>query len=150
MPQSFASLHHHLIFSTKNRALLITEELQPRLFEYIGGILRGRGCALVAAGGVADHVHLLVSLDKQISVAEALRIVKANSSRWVHDAYPALSTFAWQAGYGAFAVSHSHLERVKGYLARQAVHHRRVSFQEEFVAFLQRHGIEYDERYLED
>ena len=150
MPQSFACLHHHLIFSTKNRAPLITADLQPRLFEYIGGILRSQGSSLVGAGGMPDHVHLLVSLDRQVSIAETLRVVKANSSRWVHETFPALSGFAWQAGYGAFAVSYSHLERVKAYLSRQAEHHRLVTFQEEFIAFLVRHGIEYDERHIWD
>jgi len=150
MPQSFACLHHHLIFATKNRAPLITEGIQPRLFDYIGGILRAQGCALGAAGGMPDHVHLLVSLDKQVLIAQTLRIVKANSSRWVHETFPGLSGFAWQVGYGAFAVSYSHLGRVKAYLSRQAEHHRRVTFQEEFIAFLQRHEIEYDERYLWD
>ena len=151
MPQSFVSLHQHFVFSTKNRVPLISADVQPRLFEYIGGILRAEGCVLVAAGGMPDHVHLLVSLDKQLSISEALRIIKAGSSRWVHDTFPdVLSGFAWQAGYGAFAVSFSHLDRVKAYLARQAEHHRRVTFQEEFIAFLKRHGIEYDERYLWD
>ena len=97
-----------------------------------------------------DHVHLLVSLDRQVAIADALRIIKANSSRWVHETFPTLSGFAWQAGYGAFAVSYSHLDRVKAYLPRQAQHHRRMTFQEEFLAFLQRHGISYDERYLWD
>jgi REP element-mobilizing transposase RayT len=151
MPQSFVSLHHHLVFSTKNRVPLISAEVQPRLFDYIGGILRAERSVLVAAGGMPDHVHLLVSLDKQLSISEALRIIKASSSRWVHDTLPdALSGFAWQAGYGAFAVSYSHLARVKAYLSRQAEHHRTVTFQEEFIAFLQRHGIGYDERYLWD
>ena len=97
-----------------------------------------------------DHVHLLVSLDRQVSIADALRIIKANSSRWVPETFPTLSGFAWQAGYGAFAVSYSHIDRVKAYLSRQAQHHRRMTFQEEFLAFLQRHGISYDERYLWD
>jgi REP element-mobilizing transposase RayT len=151
MAQSFVSLHHHLIFSTRNRVPLISAEVQPRLFDYIGGILRAEGSVLEAAGGVADHVHLLISLDKQLSISEALRIIKASSSRWVRETFPAsLSTFAWQAGYGAFAVSHSHREKVRAYLSRQAEHHRTITFQEEFVAFLRRHGIAYDERYLWD
>ena len=133
MPQSFACLHHHLIFATKNRAPLITEGIQPRLFDYIGGILRAQGCAMGAAGGMPDHVHLLVSLDKQVSIAQTLRIVKANSSRWVHETFPGLSGFAWHVGYGAFAVSYSHLGRVKAYLSRQAEHHRRVTFQLSFT-----------------
>jgi REP element-mobilizing transposase RayT len=148
MPQSFACLHHHLIFSTKNRAPLIAAEVQPRLFEYIGGILRAEGCALAAAGGMPDHVHLLTSLDRKISIADTMRIVKANSSRWVHETFPALSGFSWQVGYGAFAVSYSHLDRVKRYLSQQATHHQRITFQEEFIAFLQRHQIEFDERDL--
>ena len=151
MPQSFVSLHHHFVFSTRNRVPLISAAIQPRLFEYIGGILRAEGCVLVAAGGMPDHVHLLVSLDKRLSISEVLRIIKAGSSRWVHDTFPdVLSGFAWQTGYGAFAVSFSHLDRVKAYLSRQEEHHRRVTFQEEFIAFLKRHGIEYDERYLWD
>jgi REP element-mobilizing transposase RayT len=151
MPQSFVSLHHHLIFSTKDRVPLISAEVQPRLFEYIGGILRAEGSALEAAGGTADHVHLLVSLDKRMSISEALRIIKAGSSRWIHETFPdSLSGFTWQAGYGAFAVSHSHREKVRAYLSRQAEHHRKVTFQDEFLAFLRRHGIEYDERYLWD
>src|SRR4051812_34897171 len=147
MPQSFACLYYHLIFGTKTRAPLITEGVQLRLYDYIGGILRAEGCVLIAAGGMPDHVHLLVSLDKRVSMSEALRIVKTNSSRWVHETFPGLSGFAWQVGYGAFSVSASHLDAVKGYLSRQAEHHRSVTFQEEFVAFLRRHGIEYDERY---
>jgi REP element-mobilizing transposase RayT len=150
MLQSFACLHHHLIFATKDRAPLITADVQPRLFDYIGGILRSERCALVAAGGMPDHAHLLVSLDRQVSVAETVRIVKANSSRWVYETFPALSGFAWQVGYGASAVSYPHRERVKAYLSRQAEHHRGVTFQEEFIAFLERHGIAYDERYLWD
>jgi REP element-mobilizing transposase RayT len=150
MPQSFASLHCHLVFSTKNRVPLITPPLQPRLFAYCGGILRETGCALVAAGGTPDHVHLLVSLGREVAVAEAVRLVKANSSKWVHETFPDQHAFAWQAGYGAFAVSYSRLGPVKDYLARQAEHHRKKTFQEEFVAFLRRHGIEFDERHLWD
>jgi REP element-mobilizing transposase RayT len=148
MPQSFASLHCHLIFSTKHRAPSITAALQPRLFAYCGGILRDTGTVLVAAGGMPDHVHLLVSLGRDASVAEVMRLVKANSSKWVHETFPEQSGFAWQNGYGAFAVSFSLVDRVRAYLANQAEHHRKVTFQEELVAFLKRHGIAYDERYV--
>jgi REP element-mobilizing transposase RayT len=150
MPQSFACLHHHLIFSTRQREPTLDAELLPRLFQYIGGVLRGEGCVLVAAGGMPDHVHLLASLSREISVAEALRRIKANSSKWIHETEPQRTGFAWQAGYGAFAVSYSHLEQVKAYLARQAEHHRTMTFQEEFRAFLERHQIAFDERYLWD
>ncbi len=150
MPQSFTSLHVHVVFSTKNRAPLITPDLQPRLYEYLGGILRSQGCRLLAAGGTPDHVHLLVSLSKQMSVSEAVRLIKSNASKWVHETFPERRDFAWQAGYGAFSVSFSNLERVKHYLAHQAEHHRTRTFQEEFVALLRRHRIEFDERYLWD
>ena len=148
MPQSFACLHHHVIFSTKNRVPLITAELQPRLYEYLGGILRSSKCRLVAVGGTADHIHLLIDLSRELSMAEAVRLIKSNSCKWIHETFPELRAFAWQAGYGAFAVSYSNLESVKRYLASQAEHHRKTTFQEEFLAFLQRHEIAYDEKYL--
>ena len=121
-----------------------------RLYEYLGGILRGEGGCLVAAGGTADHVHLLCRLDKQTSVAGAVRTIKANSSRWIHQTFPLLRRFAWQVGYGAFAVSYSQLDSVKRYIDGQAEHHRTISFQDEFIAFLRRHDIAFDERYLWD
>jgi REP element-mobilizing transposase RayT len=148
MPQSFASLHCHLIFSTKNRAPLITAELQPRLYAYWGGICKEQGYPLIAAGGTADHAHLLVSMSREVFVAEVVRVLKANSSKWVHETFAERREFGWQNGYAAFAVSFSNIEAVKRYLARQEEHHRKQTFQEEFVAFLRRHHIEYDERYL--
>jgi REP element-mobilizing transposase RayT len=150
MPQSFACLHYHLIFSTKSRAPRIVPDLQPRLYEYLGGILHNHGGVLVAAGGMPDHVHLLVGLSREMAVAEAVRAVKANSSKWIHGTFAEQREFAWQNGYGAFTVSYSHLGQVRQYLAGQAEHHRRMTFQEEFLAFLKRHEIEYDERYIWD
>jgi putative transposase len=148
MPQSFTSLNYHLIFSTKNRLPLITPDLQPRLYAYLGGILRENHSVLLAAGGMPDHVHLLVALHKELAVSVALRLLKANSSKWVHETFPEHRSFAWQTEYGAFTVSYSNLGRVKRYLANQAEHHRVRMFQEEFLAFLKWHGIEYDERYI--
>ncbi len=150
MPQSFTSLHLHIVFSAKRRRKTITADLQPRLFEYLGGILRAEGCVLLAAGGMPDHVHLLISLNKQLAVSELLRTIKANSSKWVHETFPEQRDFAWQSGYGAFAVSVSNLDSVKHYIAHQAEHHRTKTFQEEFIALLHRHNIEFDERYLWD
>jgi putative transposase len=150
MPQSFASLHYHLIFSTKHRAPLLRDEVAERLYPYIGGILRAEQGALVAAGGMPDHVHLLVSLGRESSLSDALRQIKGSSSRWIHDTFPDRRGFAWQSGYAAFAVSYSHVDRVKHYIENQAEHHRTVTFQEEFLAFLRRHEIEFDTRYLWD
>ncbi len=148
MPQSFTCLHYHLIFSTKNRVPAISPDLEPRLYDYIGGILRSEKSTFLAAGGMPDHVHLLCSLSKELAVAEALRLIKANSSKWIHETFPQHGGFAWQAGYGAFAVSYSHLDSVRRYIAGQVEHHRGTTFQEEFLAFLRKHHIEFDERYL--
>jgi REP element-mobilizing transposase RayT len=150
MPQSFASLHVHVVFSTKRREPLITPDLAPRLYDYFGGILRAHGWVLVAAGGMPDHVHLLVSLGREISVAEALRTIKANSSKWIHETFANQRGFAWQAGYGAFAVSNSNVPSVKRYIANQAEHHRVRTYQEEFLALLRRHNLAFDESHLWD
>jgi putative transposase len=148
MPQSLACLNCHIIFSTKNREPLLTHGWTPRLYEYIGGILRTKNCSLLAAGGMADHLHVLVSFGKQISIADVVRDIKSNSSHWIHESFDSLHGFAWQSGYGAFTVSASNLGDVKRYIANQTEHHKMHSFQEEFLAFLERHEIEYDERYL--
>lgn len=150
MPQSFACVHLHVVFSTKQRQRLVTDELQPRLYEYIGGTLRKNGSTLIAAGGMPDHVHLLISLGKKSSISETIRFIKSSSSKWVHDTFPTLQQFAWQSGYGAFAVSYSQLATVRKYVANQHEHHRQLTFQDELKALLQRHHVEYDERYLWD
>jgi REP element-mobilizing transposase RayT len=137
-----------LIWSTKHRQSILSGDIRDRLFQYIGGIIRNDGGKLLAAGGMPDHVHLLADLGKQQSVSDAVRDIKSNSSGWIHQTFPELKLFAWQSGYGAFTVSYSNTETVKHYIANQAEHHRQRTFQEEFVEFLRRHGIEYDERYL--
>jgi REP element-mobilizing transposase RayT len=148
MPQSLASLHVHLVFSTKHREPVITPDLAPRVYGYLGGVARGADSPLVAAGGVADHVHLLVSLGRQTCVADLVRELKSNSSGWVHETFPEHPRFAWQSGYGAFAVSKSNVGAVKAYIARQDEHHRKRTFQDEYREFLRLHELEWDERYL--
>src|SRR5262249_55201997 len=108
MPQSFAAVQIHVVFSTKNREPWITPELAPKLYASVPGLVAGPTGILLAAGGVADHVHLLVTLGRETSVSELVRLVKCNSSKWVHDTFPARREFAWQNGYGAFSVSRSH------------------------------------------
>jgi len=149
MPQSFASLHCHIVFSTKGRRPQISSELQPRLFEYIGGIVRNHSGCLVAAGGVPDHVHLLVSLGRTIAVADMVHLIKSNSSAWMHDDV-GMRDFQWQDGYGAFAVSYSNVSQVRQYLANQEEHHRERTFQDEFRDLLRRHDLTWDERYVWD
>ncbi|MGO9229053.1 MAG: IS200/IS605 family transposase [Bryobacteraceae bacterium] len=148
MAHSFASLLVHVIFSTKDRAPDLSREIADRLFQYVGGIVGERKGVPLIVNGPADHVHLLVSLPTNESVAELLRVVKANSSRWVHEQFPARRRFAWQAGYAAFSVSGSRAADATKYIARQQEHHRRVSFQDELLSLLQKHGIAYDVRDL--
>lgn len=150
MPQSYVSLPIHVIFSTKNRMPLIQAEWEDRLYAYIGGIMREEKCILLASGGVADHVHLLISWSKERSIADVLRLIKTNSSRWVHQTFPNHHDFAWQSGYAAFAVSQSNVNAVKEYIANQKAHHATITFKDEFILFLKRHNIPFDDKYLFD
>jgi putative transposase len=150
VPQSLVCLHVHIVFSTKHREPLITPDLASRLYGYLGGISRGASAPLVAIGGVEDHVHLLVSLGRVWCVADLVRDLKANSSKWVHEEFPERPQFAWQAGYGAFAVSKSNVEAVKAYIERQEERHKKQSFQDEYREVLGAHEIERDERYVWD
>jgi len=148
MAHSFASLLVHAIFSTKNRAPDLSPEIAGRLFPYMGGIVNERKGVPLIINGPADHVHLLLSLPTNESIAELLRVVKANSSRCVHEQFPSKKRFGWQAGYAAFTVSGSRTAEVRDYIAGQRAHHRKMSFQEELLTFLQKHGITYDVRDL--
>lgn len=150
VPQSLISLNVHVVFSTKHREPFIDRDLAPRLYAYVGGIVRNTGSVLLAVGGIEDHVHLLVSLGRRVCIADLVRDVKSNSSGWVHETFPDRSAFAWQSGYGAFGTSLSLLDRVRAYIADQEEHHKRESFQDEFRTFLTRHGLEWDERYVWD
>ncbi|MGO9242416.1 MAG: IS200/IS605 family transposase [Bryobacteraceae bacterium] len=148
MPHSFSSLLVHIIFSTKGRLPDLSPELAGHLFPYLGGILRERKSVPLIINGPADHVHLLVAVPPTESLDELLRVMKTNSSRWVHEQFPALRKFGWQAGYAAFSVSDSRAAAVLRYIAAQHEHHRRISFRQEFLTFLRKHGVAYDERDL--
>ncbi len=148
MAHTFANLLTHLIFSTKAREPFIASDLKPDLLAYMGGIVRELGGKTVAANSMPDHVHMLLWLPPGLAVADALRIVKTNSSRWVHRTRTRLRGFGWQTGYGAFSVSQSNAPSVVKYIREQEQHHRLVSFQEEFVGFLKKNGVAYDERYI--
>jgi REP element-mobilizing transposase RayT len=148
MPHTFASLLVHIVFSTKNRACDLSPQLAARLFPYMAGIVRERKGVPLIINGATDHVHLLISMPATESMADLLRTLKTNSSRWVHEQFPEHKAFAWQAGYGAFTVSASRADDVTTYIAAQQEHHRRVSFQEEFLSLLRKHGLAYDVRDL--
>ncbi|MHB9023630.1 MAG: IS200/IS605 family transposase [Armatimonadota bacterium] len=148
MAGSYASLYYHLVFSTKDRLPLLTPDVAPRIYEYMGGIIRSQGGISLRIGGVADHAHVLTTIDKTLSFADCLRDLKCNTTNWIKETFPGLQSFAWQEGYGAFTISVTGLERVKAYINRQEEHHRTVTFQEEFLEFLHRHNIPYDPRYI--
>ena len=148
MSQSYTNLLYHLIFSTKERRPLIIPDYEPRLYDYIGGIIRGTGGISLGIGGTADHVHVLAKLRPERALSDVIRDLKANARGWMHDVFPEAMDFSWQRGYGAFTVSQSNVDEVHSYIARQKQHHKNVSFRDEFILFLTVNGIEYDSRYL--
>lgn len=148
MPHSYTSILTHLVFGTKSRDPLIDAELEPQLNAYIGGIVRNLGGTLIAIDGWFDHRHLLAAHPPTLSVAELARLIKTNSSKWVHETWPSLRGFAWQDGYGGFSVGRGERDRIEAYILNQKEHHRVETFEEEFVRFLEDSGITFDSKYL--
>ena len=147
---SYVSSYHHCVFSTKERRPLITPALRDRLWPFLGGIARQNKMKAIEIGGVEDHVHILLSLPATMAIAKALQLIKGGSSKWVHETFPEHRLFAWQEKYGAFSVSESRVDAIVHYIKGQEEHHRKMTFQEEFLTLLKKHRIEYDERYLWD
>jgi putative transposase len=150
MGSTLTNLLYHIVFSTKLRQELLTSELCAELYPYIGGVIRGEKGRLIKMGGTQDHIHLLSVIPPSISVSDMLRRIKANSSKWVNDEQKMRFHFSWQRGYGAFSVSESAVNNVSRYIDEQETHHKRMSFQEEFLLMLKKHNIPYDERYIWD
>ncbi len=148
MPHSYVSNLVHYIFSTKERFPFIDSELEKDLWPYLGGIARKNRMQAVAIGGVADHIHILLSLPSTLSVAHAIQLIKGGSSKWIHDSFRRLKKFEWQDGYGAFSIGASQVKAVTNYINNQKEHHRTRTFQEEFIEFLEHYGVEYDRRYI--
>ena len=150
MAQSFASVLLHLIYSTKNRAPVLTAEIEPELYAYQAAIFQEMGCPAVIINGTADHVHGLFRLSRTVAISELVEEVKKRSSKWLKTKGKALAGFQWQTGYGVFSIGESGLEAARIYITRQKEHHRHKTFQEEFLDFLAKYRIEYDERYVWD
>lgn len=148
MATTFANLLYHIVYSTKNRVPLIRDDIRERLYEYIGGIIRGEGGILLEIGGIPDHVHVLAKFKTDIAVSVMLQKMKGKSSKWVNDLPDRRERFDWQEGYGAFSVSESLVPNVRKYIRDQEEHHEKVSFKDELIALLKKHRIPYDERYL--
>jgi REP element-mobilizing transposase RayT len=138
----------HFIFSTKNRVPLISLEIEPRLHAYMRGISKNYDSPVLAMNGISDHVHMLISMSKRISVSELMEVVKKESSKWIKNEGPEFEGFYWQEGYAAFSIGESGVEQVRRYIENQKVHHRVTTFQEELVMFLEKYGVEYDEKYI--
>lgn len=141
---SFVSCLVHCVFSTKERRKLITSDLQERLYPYLGGIARENKMKALSIGGVEDHVHVLLSIPSTLSIAKSVQLLKGNSSKWIHETFANQRLFEWQEGYGAFSIAVSGIEDTVRYIQTQKEHHRRHSFKDELIVFLERHGIEYE------
>jgi len=150
MPQSLSFLGGHIVFSTKNRAPVLTGDILPKLYAYVSVIMAKLGCRVILIGGTANHVHILASLPRDNSPSKILEEIKKSSSKWLKTQGAEFAQFHWQTGYGLFSVSSSNLSAVEKYIAKQEEHHKKMSFEDEFRAILKKHNIEFDERYVWD
>jgi len=150
MPQSLSQILIHLVFSTKNREPFIQPTIEKELHPYMAKIFRALKSPSLAIDGTADHVHILFSLSRVIKIADLVEEVKTESSKWIKTKGPDFKNFHWQNGYGAFSIGQSQVAILKRYIARQKIHHQRVTFQDEYRKFLKSYGIDYDERYVWD
>jgi REP element-mobilizing transposase RayT len=150
MPQSLSSILIHLVFSTKNREPFITPAIETELHPYLATIFRALKSPSLCIDGTVDHVHVLFSLARLITIADLLEEIKTESSKWIKTKGPEFRNFHWQKGYGAFSIGQSKVETLKRYIRGQKQHHRRVTFQDEYRKFLKSYGIDYDERYVWD
>ena len=149
MSHTYSFLLTHIVFSTKDRIALITEnQMRDRLYSYISAIINKKFGFTKKINGTADHVHVLLDIKTSFSISEIVRVVKSNSSKWINDNFNLVNNFAWQVGYGAFAVSMSNEEKIVQYINNQEKHHEKFSYKEELILLLKRHGIQYDEKYL--
>ncbi len=148
MSQSLANILVHIVFSTKNRERILPDSIRDELHAYIGGIVKRHDGVLLKAGSVSDHIHLLIVHPRVVSPSDLVKEIKTGSSRWLKSKSKDLLKFSWQGGYGLFSISPSHKAAVSDYIAGQAAHHKRVTFQDEFRRLLDKYAISYDERYL--
>jgi REP element-mobilizing transposase RayT len=148
MGQSLVKNYVHIIFSTKNRQPFISQTYEDELFKYLGGVCKSLDCTPIQVGGYLDHVHILCLLNKNITIVKLLEELKTSSSKWMKTRANELSNFYWQDGYGAFSVNPSQVDTVTNYIQKQREHHERKSFQNEYIAFLKKYRIDFDERYV--
>ncbi|MBI5725698.1 MAG: IS200/IS605 family transposase [Planctomycetes bacterium] len=145
---SYTSLRYHVVFSTKDHRPWLKPPILPQLTAFIGGIMRNIGGQPVEINGPEDHLHIIISLPATVAIAEAVRKIKSNSSRWIHETFQDMAEFGWQDEYSAFTVSMSVLPKVIEYVRNQKLHHARMDFMDELKTLLRKHGIKFDEKYL--
>ncbi len=148
MANTYTSLYYHVVFSTKNREPFIAQDIENRVWAFVGGIARQHKMTALQVGGIEDHIHALIMAPPVLSPSQIAQFLKGDSSKWIHAEFSNLHYFNWQDGYGAFSVSKSKLADVIKYIKNQRAHHKSKSFQEEYLGLLELHGIEYDENYL--
>lgn len=148
MPNTFTQIHIQFVFAVKFRNALIHQSWKNELYKYITGIIQKNNHKLLAINGMPDHIHILIGLRPTQSISDLMQDVKANSSRWINQKGYLNCRFEWQEGYGAFSYSKSHLKNVIRYIENQELHHKRKTFLEEYVEFLEKFEIEYDSRYI--
>ena len=150
MANTYTSLHYHIVFGTKNREPFLRQEIEQRVWSYLGGIARENDMKALTIGGIENHVHLLLGLTPSLAVSKAVQLIKGGSSAWIKENLSGLRGFGWQDGYAAFTVSKSLVPEVDAYIRAQREHHRMKTFEEEYRAFLVKHEIPFDERFLFD
>ncbi|SRR6056297_889018 len=150
MAQSLSKVYVHITFSTKGRLPLINEEIKSSLFEYIGGICKGLECYPVKVGGYNNHIHILCTLSRKITQMKLLEEIKKQSSKWVKTKGKDYSKFYWQNGYGIFSVNPSEIDVVIRYIENQVTHHQKISFKNEYKAFLKKYNVDFKEEFLWD
>lgn len=148
MAQTLTRILVHVVFSTKQRRNLIVPAIEPDLHSYLGGICRKRESPALAIGGTENHVHLLISLSKNIALSDLMMSLKKDSSKWIKTRGHAFADFRWQDGYGAFSIGESQVDAVTGYIREQKERHKTMTFEDEFVALAKRYGVAFDRRYL--
>jgi len=147
MGQSLVKNYIHIIFSTKNRISYISEEMEVEVFSYIAGLCKAKDCSVQKVGGYNNHIHILCSLSKNLTLVELIRFIKSNSSKWITEKF-GIQKFHWQVGYGTFSVSPKDIQLVIDYISTQKEHHKTKSFQDELLLFLNKYNIDYNEKYL--
>ncbi|HQZ83346.1 MAG TPA: IS200/IS605 family transposase [Pyrinomonadaceae bacterium] len=148
MANTYSQIYYHIVFSTKNRVPWIKPAIEKRVWAYIGGIARSHKISPIQIGGMEEHIHALTGSPTTLSPSQIAKVLKADSSKWIHNEFDGMAQFAWQDGYGVFSVSRSEIENVVRYIRNQRQHHAKQKFEDEYASLLKLHGIDFDERFL--